>query len=42
MVWVKYTVYPDGDPRGWAERPVVDRENPDPALRTRPLLASTS
>lgn len=38
VVWVKYTVYPDDDPRGWAGRPVVDRENPDPALRTRPLL----
>lgn len=38
VVWVKYEVYPESDPKGWAGRPVVDRENPDPALRDRPIL----
>ena len=38
VVWLKYDVYPENDPRGWAGRPVVDRENPDPALRARSVL----
>ena len=38
VVWVKYEVYPENDPKGWAGRPLVDRENPDPALRERPIL----
>lgn len=38
VVWVKYDVYPENDPKGWVGKPVVDRENPDPALRTRPIL----
>lgn len=38
VVWMKYDVYPENDPRGWAGRPVVDRENPDPALRERSIL----
>ncbi len=38
VVWMKYDVYPESDPRGWTGRPIVDRENPDPALLTRPIL----
>ena len=38
VVWVKYAVYPPDDSKGWAGRPVVDRENPDPALRQRSIL----
>lgn len=38
VVWVKYQVYPENDPKGWVGKPVVDRENPDPALRSRPIL----
>jgi uncharacterized protein (DUF2147 family) len=38
VVWVKYAVYPPEDPKGMAGQPVVDRENPDPALRSRPVL----
>ncbi len=34
--WIRNSVYPEGDPM--AGEPVVDRENPDPALRKRPLL----
>ncbi len=37
VVWVKYDVYPENDPKGMAGQPVVDRENPDPALRTRSI-----
>lgn len=38
VVWVKFDVYPDDDPRGMGGRPLVDRENPDPELRDRPIL----
>jgi len=38
VVWVKFDVYPENDPRGMAGQPLVDRENPDPELRDRPIL----
>ena len=38
VVWVKYRVYPDDDPKGMAGETIRDRENPDPALRERPIL----
>jgi len=38
VVWIKYDVYPENDPKGMAGQTLVDRENPDPALRERPIL----
>lgn len=38
IVWLKEPAFPADDPKGMAGRPRVDRENPDPALRSRPLL----
>lgn len=38
IVWLKEPVYPADDRKGMAGRPKVDRENPDPARRTQPLL----
>jgi len=38
IVWMKEPEYPADDPKGMAGRPRIDRENPDPALRDRPLL----
>ena len=38
IVWLKERAYPAGDPKGMAGRDRVDRENPDPALRSRKLL----
>lgn len=37
VVWVKFEVYPENDLKGMAGRPVVDRENPNPSLRERPI-----
>jgi len=37
VVWLKNDVYPLKDPQGMAGQTVVDRENPDPALRKRPI-----
>ncbi len=34
--WLRYAVYPEGDPM--AGQPLVDRDNPDPRLRERPLM----
>lgn len=38
IVWLKEPAFPADDPKGMAGRPRVDRENPDAALRSRPLL----
>jgi uncharacterized protein (DUF2147 family) len=37
IVWLKDPTYPANDARGMAGKPKVDRDNPDPALRSRPL-----
>lgn len=38
IVWIKDPVFPPDDPRGMGGQPKVDRRNPDPALRTRPIV----
>jgi uncharacterized protein (DUF2147 family) len=38
IVWLKEATYPAGDPKGMGGRDRVDRDNPDPALRSRRLL----
>jgi uncharacterized protein (DUF2147 family) len=38
IVWLKEPSYRENDCRGMAGKPKIDRENPDPALRNRPLL----
>ena len=38
VVWLKEPAYPADDPKGMAGQERVDRENPDPALRRRPIL----
>ena len=38
IVWLKEPLYPADDDGGMAGRPVVDRENPNPSLRSRPLI----
>ena len=38
IVWLKEPVYPADDRKGMAGKTKVDRENPDPARRTQPLL----
>ncbi len=38
IVWLEQPDYPPDDPGGMAGKPKVDRENPDPDLRTRPIL----
>jgi len=38
IVWLKDPLYPADDDMGMAGRPVVDRENPNPALRSRPVM----
>lgn len=38
IVWLKQPDYPANDSGGMAGKPKVDRENPDPALRTRPII----
>jgi uncharacterized protein (DUF2147 family) len=38
IVWLKNPVYPADDKKGMAGKTKVDRENPDPAKRTRPTL----
>jgi len=37
-VWLKEPFYPTGDAQGMAGKPKVDRNNPDVALRSRPLI----
>ncbi len=38
IVWLKETTYPADDKKGMAGKEKVDRENPDPAKRTKPIL----
>jgi uncharacterized protein (DUF2147 family) len=38
IVWLKEPYYPADDDGGMAGRPIVDRENRNPDLRTRPLI----
>ena len=38
IVWLKEPLYPADDDGGMAGRPVVDRQNPNPDLRSRPLI----
>ena len=38
IVWLREPDYPPDDKGGMAGSPVVDRENPDPDLRARPLV----
>ena len=38
IVWIKDNLFPQDDPRGMGGQPKVDRKNPDPALRTRPIV----
>jgi len=38
IVWLKEPTYPANDAKGMAGKQKVDRENPDPSRRTRPLL----
>ncbi|RKZ19961.1 DUF2147 domain-containing protein [bacterium] len=38
IVWLSHPVYDEGDPDGPAGQPVVDTENKDEALRSRPIL----
>jgi uncharacterized protein (DUF2147 family) len=40
IVWLKEPVYPPDDKKGMAGKTKVDRENPDPALRNKPLLGT--
>ncbi len=38
IIYLKQPRYPADDPQGMAGQTKVDRENPDPALRKRPIL----
>ena len=38
IAWLKEPLYPAGDGMGMAGRPIVDRQNPSPDLRSRPLV----
>ena len=38
IAWLKEPLYPADDDGGMAGRPVVDRENPNPNLRSRTLI----
>ncbi len=38
IVWLKEPVYPANDEKGMAGKEKVDRENPDPKKRSRPVL----
>jgi len=38
LAWLRESHYPADDPQGMDGEPVVDRHNPDPALRTRALI----
>lgn len=37
IIWLEEPFYPPGDEGGMAGEPRIDRENPDPALRDRPI-----
>lgn len=38
IVWLSEPEYPEEEGPEWAGKPKVDRENPDQALKTRPIL----
>jgi uncharacterized protein (DUF2147 family) len=38
IIWMKEPNYRENDHKGMAGKPKIDRENPDPSLRNRPLL----
>ena len=38
IVWMSEPNFPDNDKDGMAGKPKIDRKNPDPELRDRPLL----
>lgn len=38
ITWLKEPFYPADDDGGMAGKPMVDRENPSPGLRDRPLI----
>ncbi len=38
IAWLKEPTYPGDDKKGMAGKEKVDRENPDPAKRTKPIL----
>ena len=38
IVWLEQPTYPEDDEKGMAGQPKVDRENPDPKPRTRPVI----
>jgi uncharacterized protein (DUF2147 family) len=38
IVWLKDPCYPANDAKKMGGRPRIDRENPDPSLRNRPLI----
>ena len=38
IVWLAIPVYPEDDEQGMGGKPKVDRENPDEALRGRPVI----
>lgn len=38
IVWLEQPVYPADDEEGMGGKEKVDRENPDPKLRTRPII----
>lgn len=38
IVWLKEPLYPADDPQGMADKPKVDRKNPDKTLQTRPII----
>jgi uncharacterized protein (DUF2147 family) len=38
IVWLEEPIYPEDDDGGMAGKEKVDRENPDPALRKRPVV----
>ena len=38
IIWLKEPNYLANDPKGMAGKPKVDRENPDPSKRERPIL----
>jgi uncharacterized protein (DUF2147 family) len=38
IVWLKEPQYPADDAKGMGGQTKVDRENPDPALRTQPII----
>jgi uncharacterized protein (DUF2147 family) len=38
IIWLKEPNYPANDPKGMGGKPKVDRENPNPSKKERPIL----